>query len=227
MKIVKHSTIQSLQLITMPTLFPINCYLVLEENFCTLIDCSKSGMAAPIITAIEQTQLPLNYIIITHAHSDHTGDLVKIKEHFPNAQVCIGRKEFADSQEQVPKINMPVSPNILLDEENHIGSLTILDTPGHTNGSISLIDTRNQAVYVGDLLQTRSGLAIAGDVRWLFPFPGMATVDKKMSIQSVKKLTRDRKVSTILFGHGNSITYNADIFEQIIKRAEKNYKQQE
>lgn len=222
MKTIEYPMIQSLQLITMPTIFPINCYIVLEDEFCTLIDCSKRGMATPIIAAIEQTKLPLNYIIITHAHSDHTGDLAKIKKHFPKAKICIGKQEFIDSERPVDNIRLPAKPDILLEEGDTIGSLRVIDTPGHTNGSISLIDTRSHTTYVGDLLQTRGGLSIAGDVRWLFPFPGKATIDKKTAIQSVKKLIANEQIATIFCGHGAAVSYARDTFQQIILRAEKN-----
>ncbi|MCB5953602.1 MBL fold metallo-hydrolase [Enterococcus sp. CWB-B31] len=222
MKIIRYPQTYSLQLITMPRIFPINCYIILENDFCTLIDCSKNGQAKSIIKALEETDLPLKYIVITHAHSDHTGDLTKIKDHFPQAKICIGRKEFEDSSNHVKNINMPVQPDLLLDECSSIGSLSIYETPGHTNGSISLIDRRNDSAYVGDLLQTRGGLAISGDTRWLFPFPALATNNRKEAIQSVKKLTQQTQLKQIFCGHGAAVTYNEAIFESIIQRAENN-----
>ncbi|WP_170924794.1 MBL fold metallo-hydrolase [Candidatus Enterococcus clewellii] len=221
MKIIDHSDSNALQLITMPRIFPINCYIIKERNFCTLIDCSKSGTAKSIIKAIEHTQLPLKYIVLTHAHSDHTGDIQKISAHFPEAEICIGKKEFIDSQNNVQNIRMPIRPTLLVSEGDYIGSLIVRETPGHTNGSISLIDPRVNAAYVGDLLQSRGGLAISGDIRWLFPFPAWATADKQAAIDSVKHLCQKETIHQIFCGHGPTITYSKERFEKIVTRAQE------
>ncbi|MGL4696825.1 MBL fold metallo-hydrolase [Enterococcus larvae] len=219
MKIINHSTSHVLQLTT--PIFPINCYIVKEENYCTLIDCSKSGTAKSIIQAVEETQLPLKYIILTHAHSDHTGDIQKISAHFPDAEVCIGKKEYIDSQNNVHNIRMPIEPKTLLSEGESIGSLLVRETPGHTNGSISLIDQRTHTAYVGDLLQSQGGLAISGDIRWLFPFPAMATVDKQLAIESVKQLCEKETLQYIFCGHGPVTIYSKESFARLITRAQK------
>lgn len=219
MKTIKHPASHTLQLTT--PVFPINCYIVIEDSFCTLIDCSNRGTAKSIIQAIEKTQLPLKYIILTHAHSDHTGDIVKISAHFPKAEICIGKKEYTDSQNNVHNIRMPIEPTILLSDGEKIGSLLVQETPGHTNGSITLIDQRVNTAYVGDLLQSQGGLAISGDTRWLFPFPAMATVDKQAAIKSVEQLIEKNELHHIFCGHGAVITYAKENFDIIIARARK------
>lgn len=219
MKTIKHSASYALQLTT--PIFPINCYIVEEDSYCTLIDCSNRGTAKSIIKAIEKTQLPLRYIILTHAHSDHTGDIQKISLHFPETEICIGKKEYEDSQNGVHNIRMPIKPTTLLSEGDRIGNLLVQETPGHTNGSITLIDQRVGTAYVGDLLQSQGGLSISGDIRWLFPFPAMATVDKHRAIQSVEQLIEKNSPKQIFCGHGSAITYTKENFDRIITRAKK------
>ncbi|MHC5218618.1 MBL fold metallo-hydrolase [Enterococcus sp. LJL128] len=221
MKTIYHSTEESLQLITMPRIFPINCYIILEKDYCVLIDCSKQGMAEPIIKAVEDTGKPLKYIILTHAHADHTGDINKIKNYFPKAKVCIGAQEFSDSKTGVRNIHLPIEPDLLLKHKDVLGSLVVYETPGHTNGSISLIDTRSLSSYVGDLIQTRGGAAISGDLRWRFPFPAFATVDKQAAVDSVKSLYADYTIYKTFCGHGPVLVPTHNEITQLIKRAEQ------
>ena len=56
-------------------LFPVNCYLVEEENEVTLIDAALPGSYKGIIQAVNQLGKPLQHILLTHAHGDHVGSL--------------------------------------------------------------------------------------------------------------------------------------------------------
>ncbi|MGY3779582.1 MBL fold metallo-hydrolase [Isobaculum melis] len=220
MKIIKQK--QQLMCITMPRFFPINAYLILEDSFCTLIDCSKKGMGAKLIQAIQSTNLPLKHIILTHAHSDHIGDVALIKKAFPQAQVMISATEMKQLQAGTKGLTpLPLQPDILLNENDRVGALLVKETPGHTLGSISLIDTRNQHAFVGDLIQTAGGAAIAGDKRWLFPFPAYATMDQKLAIQSFKQLVTE-PITAFYSGHGQALLGNQnETLEKMIARAEK------
>jgi glyoxylase-like metal-dependent hydrolase (beta-lactamase superfamily II) len=218
MKIIQHPFSNSLQL--KASLFPINCFIIKEKDFCTLIDCNTKKEAEPIIQALEQTKLPLKYIIVTHGHSDHIGDIKKIRDHFPQAAICVGAKEMADSKSTTAKIKIPLEPDILLAQGDQIGSLLVQETPGHTHGSISLIDQRSFVAYVGDLLQTQGGLAISGDTRWAFPFPALATADKQAAITSTQKLIHDFPLTYIFCGHGSVVAYNEALFQKTSLRAQ-------
>lgn len=54
----------------------------------------------------------------------------------------------------VPK-KLKTRANILLKEGDLVGSLAVIESPGHTPGSISFYDTRSHALIAGDALQTR------------------------------------------------------------------------
>lgn len=220
MKIIKSKYHQ--ELLTMPKIFPINAYLIIEDTYCTLIDCSIKGMGAKFIQAILATQLPLKHIILTHAHTDHVGDLTSIKEAFPEAQVMISAKEMLDIQAGIKGLTpLPLQPDVLLKENDAVGSLIVKETPGHTLGSISLIDSRTQNAFVGDLIQTTGGAAIAGDKRWLFPFPATATMDKKLAILSFEELLTEN-ISAFYSGHGRPLLRSQqDTLNKMITRAQK------
>ena len=66
------------QLTDMPVLFPINCFLIAENQELTLIDTGLNRSAKGILNAINKIGLPLTKIILTHAHTDHVGSLTMV-----------------------------------------------------------------------------------------------------------------------------------------------------
>lgn len=172
------------QITTLPHLFPVNCYLVLEKDGLTLIDTGILSHAKGIISLIAKLKLPLKRILLTHGHGDHIGGLVALKEAFPEALLMVGSREklLVETKEiyafeaQKPlkgsyPDQFPVKIDQLLKDGDMVGSLLIIDTPGHTPGSISFFDERNGHLFVGDLFQTRGGAAICGRNGFCFLFP--------------------------------------------------------
>lgn len=220
MKIIREKSHS--QLISMPKLFPVNCYLVKEKGYLTLIDCSIKRASKKIIEAIQAEKMPLKYIILTHAHSDHVGDLEIIKNVFPNAKVILSEKEAREiNKRSKDLVSIPVKIDQLVNEGDRIGSLLIKETPGHTIGSISMIDLRTKFAFVGDLIQTRGGNAIAGDKRFLFPFPAIATQDKLLAIQSFQKLSAE-SIVRYYCGHGFYLENKPEEIQRLIIRGKQN-----
>jgi glyoxylase-like metal-dependent hydrolase (beta-lactamase superfamily II) len=83
------------QLIFAPKLFPMNCYLVEENDGVTLIDACMPIVAKGIYTAIQATGKPLTRILLTHAHDDHIGAVPFLKEKYPDAKIGMSRRELA------------------------------------------------------------------------------------------------------------------------------------
>ncbi|WP_099224355.1 MBL fold metallo-hydrolase [Listeria costaricensis] len=213
MKIVRQQKLW--QLTTFPLFFPINAYLIPEDDRLTLIDTGIGRSGKGIVEEIKKTGANLTHIILTHGHSDHVGGLKEILLAFPDAEVAISKREvklfkqkdlFAfEAQQPVrgsfPKMGLPVRPDRLLKDGDMIGSLIVIETPGHTPGSISLYDERNGHLFVGDLLQTRGGLTICGVPNWRFPFPKMGSWDLETSIASVQKIL-SYQPTLLATGHG-------------------------
>ncbi|CAC97134.1 TPA: MBL fold metallo-hydrolase [Listeria innocua] len=219
------------QITTLPHLFPVNCYLVLEKDGLTLIDTGILSHAKGIISLITKLKLPLKRILLTHGHGDHIGGLVALKEAFPEALLMVGSREklLVETKEiyafeaQKPlkgsyPDQFPVKIDQLLKDGDMVGSLLIMDTPGHTPGSISFFDERNGHLFVGDLFQTRGGAAICGEKRILFPFPAMGSWDLETSIASAEKLQLV-DVTEIACGHGPVKSMSDFDLLRIIQRA--------
>ncbi|MFP3916483.1 MBL fold metallo-hydrolase [Lysinibacillus telephonicus] len=216
MKVSKYG--EMYQLTLWPLLFPVNCYIFEEQHEITLIDTGMPASFKGIVDAIKNIGKPLTNIILTHAHGDHVGSLDKLKESFPEACFSIsvrdsrllkGDVSLNESEPQTPiKGGIPkgiiTEPNRLLMEGDKIGSLEVVETPGHTPGSISLYAQKTGHIIVGDAFQTRGKIAVSGKIVKSFPFPAFATWNKEIAIQSAKKIL-ELKPSLLAAGHGTII----------------------
>ncbi|MDP4162320.1 MAG: MBL fold metallo-hydrolase [Bacillota bacterium] len=221
------------QLTSMPRFFPVNCYFVEEEDGLTLIDAAMPFSAKGILKAAKTIGKSISKIILTHAHEDHVGALDSVKEAFPNAIVHIsvrdarimdGDMSIASDEPNVsikggvPK-KLKTRPNVLLKDGDRIGSLLAIATPGHTPGSMSFLDVRTNALIAGDAFQTRGGLAVAGDIRFWFPFPALGTWHKETALISAKKLM-ELNPSVLAVGHGEIVKKPAKEMQKTIERFE-------
>jgi glyoxylase-like metal-dependent hydrolase (beta-lactamase superfamily II) len=94
----------------------------------------------------------------------------------------------------------PVRPDVLLNDSDRILDCTVIHTPGHTDGSISLYREK-EAIFVGYALRT--------DSRGMPRLPsGSMTVNVEQAKESVRKISTYRYV-VLLPGHGPPITREA------------------
>ncbi|NIK70245.1 MULTISPECIES: MBL fold metallo-hydrolase [unclassified Paenibacillus] len=232
MRMTRHE--QVYQLTFMPTMFPVNCYLVEEEKSLTLIDAAMPGNAEAILKAAKQIGKPITRIVLTHAHSDHIGALDALRQQLTDVTVYISARDSRllngdrslDPNEPdtpirggVPKPGkIATRSDVLLQDGDRVGSLLAISTPGHTPGSMSFLDSRSHALIAGDAFQVRGGIAVSGQVRWKFPFPAMATWNKVESLRSAMKLLT-LKPSLLAVGHGDLIVKPEALMELAIQHA--------
>lgn len=221
------------QLAFLPRLFPVNVYLVEENDGSTLIDTGMSFCKKGILEAAASAGKPIKRILLTHAHEDHVGSLDSLKQSIPDAEVIISRRDSllltgnhtleagepkTPIRGSIPK-GITTRPDRLLEDGDMIGSLQAIFTPGHTPGHMSFLDTRSGILIAGDAWQTRAGLAVSGVIRLLFPFPAMATWHKESALQSAKKLAA-LKPSLLGCGHGLMIKNPSQAMNKAIMQAE-------
>src|ERR1700730_10786593 len=80
------------QLTRFPIWFPIDCYLVREEDGFTLIDTGIAGNEKGILAFAQSLAAPIVRIMLTHAHADHAGSLDALHAALPNAEVIIAKR---------------------------------------------------------------------------------------------------------------------------------------
>ena len=108
----------------------------------TLVD---PGQAQPCIEFIENNQLTLTNILITHHHRDHVGAVSELVSRYGD-QVNV----YGPANEQIPLCRYPLAEgdNIELDDPQI--TLQVLDVPGHTAGHI--VYYNDDLVFCGDTL---------------------------------------------------------------------------
>ncbi|MEX2415802.1 MAG: MBL fold metallo-hydrolase [Paenibacillaceae bacterium] len=233
MRVIQKQTVY--QLTFLPRFFPVNAYLVEEENGLTVIDAALPYSVKGILKAATRIGKPITRIVLTHAHGDHVGALDALKAALPQVPVFIsardarllaGDRSLDENEPQspirggVPKAGkVKTKPDVLLNDGDHVGSLLAIAAPGHTPGNMAFLDTRNRALIVGDAFQTRGGMAVTGQVRPLFPFPAMATWNKEVSLATARKLS-ELNPSLLAVGHGLMVENPQVKIARAIKSAE-------
>ena len=137
-----------------------NCYLVVDETSrrAAVIDPGMESEA--VLAALRDERYVLEAVIITHGHFDHVFSTAIFTAH--TGAKMIMHPDDLPLLTEVPetarffgiKAPVPPPPDRLVREGDTIPvgglSLRVLETPGHTPGSISLCG--DNAVFVGDAL---------------------------------------------------------------------------
>jgi glyoxylase-like metal-dependent hydrolase (beta-lactamase superfamily II) len=202
-----------------------NAYVVREVDGVTLVDTGPRRGLDAVRAAITQTGLPLRRIVLTHAHSDHVAgvddliaDGVDLIAGRRESRLMAGDRSLVGSENRVIKprsLAAPAAaPTQLVDDGDLIGSLRVVDTPGHSPGHISLLDTRDGLLIAGDALTTLGRVAVSGDLVWRWPFPALLTWDKVAARASADRLA-ELSPTRLATGHGPIV----DDAEAAIRRA--------
>lgn len=202
----------------------INCYVIDD----ILVDAGIRSSASKILKAVKHTKI--NTHVLTHAHADHQGSSSVICEelHIPlwtseiekaNAESGKVIYEYPDATHFIARFQQqfwagkgyPVSKT--LKEGDHVGSFTVIDTPGHSRGHVSFFREEDRVLIAGDalvnmnLLTTRVGLNLP---------PGLFTTDLEQAKTSLHKI-HALNPKIICFGHG-PVLYNSGQLEKLIKK---------
>lgn len=120
-------------------------YIIYSKNNKTAI-IDPGFQTSKIIDFINSEDLIVEYIIITHHHSDHTYGVKKLKTNYPKAKIIASE---IDGEKIDSKVDCFVENGdiIKIDEIN----MKIIHTPGHTPGGICII-VNNKFLLTGDTL---------------------------------------------------------------------------
>jgi glyoxylase-like metal-dependent hydrolase (beta-lactamase superfamily II) len=107
----------------------VNAYLVWDEVTREAALFDTGFEAAPILALLEENQLTLKHIFITHSHPDHIAGLADLRAKLPKVRVHSGSK------------NAPVDQRLRGNDCITLGSLRVTnrDTPGHAEDGITYV----------------------------------------------------------------------------------------
>jgi len=196
------------------SIFPLNCYLLRDEDGFTLIDTALKALSTSLIKAIRQHGSPLRRIVITHGHSDHAEGIEPLVSTFPDAELCVGQREFllmSGDRSLLPGepgrgvrgsfYQLKIKPHRLLAPGDVVGSLEVHNAAGHSPGQIALRDRRDGTLVVGDAFYTVGGLTPVTTFRIRFPWPYFANWNTDAATETAKRLL-NLDITRIAPGHG-------------------------
>lgn len=173
----------------------VSAYVVFRGGQATVIDTGVEGSEGDIQAVLAAQGLDwgqVGDVILTHSHPDHIGSAAAIAAAAPDAAFHAGEADL-------PAIDIGRTVAGLVDGDT-VFDLSILHTPGHTPGHISVLDKANSILMSGD--------ALTGDAGKVgLPNPEF-TPDYEEALRSVRYLgTLD--FATAYFGHGEPVTSGA------------------
>lgn len=185
-----------------------NCYVVYDEDSkrCLVID-PASEKSLREIQFIEEKGLALDYIILTHEHTDHNWGVNSLREHFPESKlVCsemcnkyvkkTNRAYFLFYYDN-PDYRYEIAPaDVLIKEDGSLDwnghQIHFVMTPGHSHGSMCFeID----------------GILFTGDTIMPFkPYFNGRDSNEEDWIESIKKVKDKFDSDTMIYpGHGEKL----------------------
>lgn len=187
--------------------YETNCYLVSKGNEAIIIDPGDDCQA--LVEILNNEQLQVTHILITHTHLDHfygatrlsqiTG--AKIYIH-PDDEVLINQEISTWQECMYPRSCGPIDHEPLL-----VGTTSflqekceVIQTPGHSPGSVTFYFPELSFAFVGDVIFQR---AIGRH-----DFPGGSYEVLMASIQNVIMTLPD--TTTLYTGHGPVTTVGSE-----------------
>lgn len=188
-------------------IYAANCYVIMDDESRETAVIDPGGDSDDIIKCIKDLNCDIKYILLTHAHADHTGGIDDMRKVF-DVPVCVNAKDkemiankafmFGSYKENKEK-DIDLKDGDIL----KIGKIEIkcLETPGHTPGGMCFL--------LGDIVLTGDTLFAGSVGRTDF-----AGGDYDAIIKSVKEklMVLDDNIK-VLPGHGMESTIGKERIE--------------
>jgi hydroxyacylglutathione hydrolase len=194
-----------------------NVYIIITEGGLTLVDAGLPGSGAKVLSYVRNTlhrePAEIRTIILTHYHTDHVGGVRDLKKAVNYLKVAVHEADssFVNGNVPLPRYKglkglllrlfvtlkpTTFTPDIILKNGDLIDNLTCIHLPGHTPGSIGLLDQVTKTFFAGDTLRSDGKSVSEG--------PAGFTLDLSRSRASIRKIA-GFEFETLLIGHGKPL----------------------
>lgn len=124
----------------------VNCYILVDEETNEAAVVDPGGDEDIIISALLKLKAKLKYILLTHAHYDHTGAAIYLKNKY-SVPLYVNKKDYELVESDVSELfymqDDDGSIDTFLDEKSELylgkNKITCLETPGHSPGGMSFL----------------------------------------------------------------------------------------
>jgi len=192
-----------------------NVYILVRSDHLVAIDAGAPGNEEKVLGYIRgmgAKPSSLKLVVVTHAHYDHVGALKSLRG-ATGARVAAHRDEepFIEGRRGLPGVrHEPVEVDLVLGEGDVVEGLRVIHVPGHTPGSIALLDEELGAIFIGDLAYEENGA--------LYEIPQQYSLDPEGNRRSIKRLL-ELKFKHVLPSHGRPIIGRGrEALEDLVKR---------
>lgn len=188
--------------VTRVNLGVVSAYVLVRGAEAVIVDTGVPGSEGDIEAGLSEVGLGwgnVGSVILTHLHPDHVGSLGPVMD---NASEAFGYAGDAD----IPAIASP-RPLTPVGDGDTVFGLPIIETPGHTPGSISVFDPIAGVLVVGDAMNG-AGSGVTGSEGGVGGANPRFSGDMAQAADSVRKLTA-LSFDSVYFGHGEPVEGNA------------------
>lgn len=117
-------------------------WAIRQGNHCVVVD---PGDAAPVEQFLQENQLVLTCILVTHHHPDHVGGIPSLLQE-RNIPV------YGPARESIPGMTHPLAEGDSVHPAGVDMKLAVLEVPGHTLGHIAFHEASQGWLFCGDTL---------------------------------------------------------------------------
>ena len=169
----------------------VSAYVVVRGSEAAVVDTGVSGSEGDIEAALGTAGLGWDavvHLILTHHHPDHIGSVPAVMTVAAGATGYIGEADLD---------NVPAPRELIgLRDGDEVFGLSVIGTPGHTAGHISLLDPEASVLIAGDAINGGNGGVLG-------PSPQFSE-DHDQALATVGKIA-GYEYETVYFGHGEPV----------------------
>lgn len=172
----------------------VSAYVLVRGREAAVVDTGVGGSADEIGAVLDRAGpgwAGVRHVLLTHKHPDHAGSIGDVLTSATRATAYAGAADLA-------AVKAP-RPLKAVGDGDEVFGLQVVETPGHTAGSVAVYDSDTGVLVAGDALTNTDGLAGSNP---------QFTEDKAAAVRSVRRLA-ELAPKAILVGHGEPVTGDA------------------